>query len=127
MYRFTADTDPSAPVTLSLSYMDERLGGVDESSLRIYRRDDSNGKWALIGGTVDTVNNTVTAPVTQLGMFALAPALPTGALTFQLSAGVLPADGVSIVTAAASDLRLNNGSAAGTDGCSRSRRPEWKW
>ncbi|MFH1107756.1 MAG: carboxypeptidase regulatory-like domain-containing protein [Planctomycetota bacterium] len=112
IYRFTADADPAVPVVLSLSYRDERLGDVDELSLRIYRRDDSNGKWALIGGTVDTVNNIITAPVTQLGIFALAPALPTGQLTFQLNAGSAPADGLTTVTAEASDLRVNNGAAS---------------
>ncbi|MBN1490715.1 MAG: carboxypeptidase regulatory-like domain-containing protein [Phycisphaerae bacterium] len=113
MYRFIPDTDPSAPVTVTMTYQDDKVAGLDEASLRIYRLDDTNDLWELIGGTVDTAANTVTASTESLGVFALAPPLPTGKLTFQLSATLLPADGTSTATADASGLLLNNGAAMG--------------
>jgi hypothetical protein len=109
IYSFTADSDPAVPVTLSLGYQDEELGAVDESTLRIYRHDDETGKWALIGGVVDAVNNIVTAEITQLGRFALAPPMPTGTISFELDMSMAPADGATIVTAEAANLLLNNG------------------
>ncbi|MBI4581085.1 MAG: hypothetical protein HY718_15380 [Planctomycetes bacterium] len=113
MYRFSADSNPTQPVTLQLSYQDEQIVGFAEEDLRVYRRDDENQKWELLGGAVDTVANTVTVSVTQLGVFALAPPLPTGTLNFTPSQTTVPADGTSTVTAEVGNLLLNNGSAAG--------------
>jgi hypothetical protein len=66
-----------------------------------------------MGGQVDTNTNTVTISVSRLGVFALAPALPTGELLFQLSQPAVPADGTATVTAEATNLQLNDGNAAG--------------
>ena len=112
MYRFTSDTDLLQPVTLAMTYQDANVVGIDESTLRIYNLDESSNRWELIGGQVDTTTNTITVSVSRLGVFAIAPALPTGEPLFQLSQSVVPADGTTTVTAEANTLLLNNGQAA---------------
>jgi len=113
MYRFTPGEDLAAPATLTLRYRDEHVAGFSEADLQIYRTDDALAGWELIGGTVDTGANAVTASVAELGLFALAPPLPAGELAFQLSDLVLPADGSSTMSAEAGSLLLNNGTPAG--------------
>ncbi|MFH2035239.1 MAG: FlgD immunoglobulin-like domain containing protein [Candidatus Zixiibacteriota bacterium] len=47
---------------------DQSLG--DEATLAVYHWVDGITGWTLIGGTVDTVQNTIYAPVTQTGVYA---------------------------------------------------------
>lgn len=52
---------------------DLKLGDMylgDESSLAVYHWIDAITGWTLIGGTVDTVQNTIYAPITQTGVYA---------------------------------------------------------
>jgi hypothetical protein len=85
---------------------------LNETDLRIYHLPDGTNRWRFIGGTVNTISNTVTANITNLGTFAVAPPLPTGELQLQPSTNTLPADGASLLTVTASNLLLNTGGSA---------------
>lgn len=47
----------------------ENLSG-DESYLRIYKWNDTSLEWSLLGGNVDTLENTVTSAITSTGVYA---------------------------------------------------------
>ncbi len=85
---------------------------MDKADLRIYRLSDTTNQWVLVGGTVDTVSNIVTVAITNLGTYAVAPPLPTGALQLQPSTNALPADGLSQMTVTVTNLMLNTGNVA---------------
>ncbi|MBN1385209.1 MAG: fibronectin type III domain-containing protein, partial [Elusimicrobia bacterium] len=59
------------PVTLTMVYFDDVVtsAGVDESKLRMYWY--NNGSWKPLGGTVDTVMNTVSAKTSRFSKYAL--------------------------------------------------------
>ena len=80
--------------------------------MRIYRLADNTNQWVLVGGTVDMVSNLVSAAITNLGTYALAPPLPTGSLWLQPSTNSLTADGVSQMTVVVTNLLLNTGGSA---------------
>ena len=63
---------------LTIKYDPVELGSLDENSLGMYWEDKQNKKWVYIGGVVDTVNHSVTAPINHLSLFTLAPAMPYG-------------------------------------------------
>jgi hypothetical protein len=80
--------------------------------LGIYRLDDNTDRWLLVGGTVDMVSNIVTATITNLGTYALAPPLPIGDLWLLPSTNLLTADGLSQMTVRVTNLLLNTGMSA---------------
>ena len=60
----------SKPATLVLNYSTRSLPvGTVETALRVYNL--VNHKWTLVGGTVNTVNKTVTTTITRAGTYAL--------------------------------------------------------
>jgi len=59
------------PVTLTFSYNDSDISGLDESTLAIYYWDEDSSQWVEVGGTVDAGNNTITATVNHFTMFAI--------------------------------------------------------
>lgn len=62
----------SDPVTITISYLDSDVSGLDESTLAPYRWGTDDTSWQLISGaTVDTTNNEVTFSTTQFSSFAL--------------------------------------------------------
>jgi hypothetical protein len=66
----TAVTSFEEPITLTLSYEDSDVDGIDEATLVIYRWDGAT--WtALLGCTVDTNANTVTCTTTNFSLFGL--------------------------------------------------------
>ncbi len=77
------DISPSSSpyqVTLSICYLDSEVAGLDESNLKLYRYTGS--AWEDKGGTVDTVNNCVTATgVTALSRWTIATGMPSNAPT----------------------------------------------
>ena len=112
IYRFASSNTFSGTATLSIAYSDADVAGLNPPDLRIYQLPDGSNYWQLVGGTVDTVSNTVTATITNLGMFAVAPPMPTGNLLLIPSTNALPADGVSQMSVVVSNLMLNTGSVA---------------
>jgi hypothetical protein len=112
VFRFESTNAFHGTGTLTMAYTDASVAGLKESDLRIYRQSDLANGWVLVGGTVDTVSNIVAATITNLGTFAIAPPLPTGDLQLILSTNALLADGVSQMTAVATNLMLNTGGVA---------------
>ena len=56
-------------VTITLTYTDAQVVGLDEASLKIYRRDGT--KWVVLPSTVNTATNTITATTTSFSYFAI--------------------------------------------------------
>ena len=112
VFRFESTNSFHGTGALAMAYTDASVAGLEESNLRIYRLSDDTNRWVLVGGAVDTVSNIVTATITNLGTYAIAPPLPTGELQLILSTNALPADGVSQMTAVVTNLMLNTGGVA---------------
>jgi hypothetical protein len=112
VYRFTSTNAFNGTATLTIAYNPTDITGLDPTQLQIYQLPDGTNRWRLIGGVVNTVSNTVTATITNLGTYAIAPLLPTGDLQLILSTNALTADGVSTMTVIVTNLMLNNGNVA---------------
>lgn len=112
IYRFASSNAFNGSATLTISYSAADVAGLNPADLRIYQLPDGTNRWQLIGGVVDTVSNTVSAVITNLGTYALAPPLPTGDLQLIVSTNSLPADGMSQMTAVVTNLVLNTGDIA---------------
>jgi len=92
---------------LTIKYDPIELGNLDENSLGMYWEDKENKRWVFIGGIIDTVYNTVTAPITKLSLFTLAPAMPYGEFGMHATPDSIYADSIS-VTKVVSDSIFNN-------------------
>ncbi len=92
---------------MTIVYDQAEVDSLDESSLGMYWEDKTNHIWNYIGGVIDTVNNTVTAPITQLSLFTLAPAMPFGPFGLNATPDTIYADSVS-VSIVISDTIYNN-------------------
>jgi hypothetical protein len=79
----------------------------------MYRELKDKHEFKFIGGLVDTVANTVTAQIDTLGLFTLAPRLPSGTIELIPLPGTLPADSASVSTITSDTLRNNDGSLVG--------------
>ena len=112
VYRFTSTNAFNGSATLTISYNPTDVAGLDPTQLQIYQLPDGTNRWQLVGGAVDTVSNTVTVTITNLGTFAIAPPLPTGNLQLVPSTNDLPADGASTMTVVVTNLMLNNRNVA---------------
>jgi len=112
VYRFTSTNAFNGSATLTIPYNPTDVAGLDPTQLQIYQLPDGTNRWQLVGGVVDTVSNTVTVTITNLGTFAIAPLLPTGNLQLVPSTNNLPADGASTMTVVVTNLMLNNGNVA---------------
>jgi hypothetical protein len=112
IYHFGSTNSLIGTATLSISYGSADVTGLDPTTFQIYQLPDGTNRWQLVGGTVNMVSNTVTATITNLGTYAVAPPLPTGTLQLQLSTNRLPADGVSQMTVTVTNLVLNTGNSA---------------
>ena len=112
IYRFESTNSFDGTGTLTISYTAGDVSGLNPADLRIYYLPDGTNRWQLVGGTVNVASNTVTAVVSQLGTYAIAPPLPTGDLKLVSSTNALSADGVSQMTITVTNLMLNNGGVA---------------
>jgi hypothetical protein len=112
VYRFASTNVFSGTATLTISYTNTDITGLDPTQFQIYQLPDGTNRWQLMGGSVDTNTETVTVTITNLGTFAIAPPLPTGDLQLILSANALPADGTSQMTMTITNLMLNTGNVA---------------
>lgn len=73
-YQFTPEGEPLAePGELTITYTDEEIVelGISEDSLRISYWDTKESRWVSVGGTIDAVNNSVTAAITALHLYAI--------------------------------------------------------
>ena len=64
-----AVTTFSSPVTLTFTYTDSQISGLNESTLTVYRWNGT--QWVALTGTVNADNNTITATTTQFSKFAV--------------------------------------------------------
>jgi hypothetical protein len=112
VYRFQCTNSFNGTATLTISYSSGDVAGLNPTDLRMYYLPDGTNRWQLVGGTVNLVSNTVSASITNLGTYAVAPPLPTGLLWLQPSTNPLPADGVSQMTVVVTNLLLNTGGSA---------------
>ena len=112
IYRFESTNSLNGKATLTISYADDEVSGLNPADLRIYYLPDGTNRWQLVGGTVDVASNTVSTVISQLGTYAVAPPLPTGDMQLVPSTNALVADGVSQMTVLVSNLMLNTGSVA---------------
>ena len=112
VYRFQCTNSFSGTATLTISYTPSDVSGLNPADLRIYYLPDGTNRWQLVGGTVNLASNTVSAVISKLGTYALAPPLPTGDLQLVPSTTALAADGVSQMTITVTNLVLNTGSVA---------------
>jgi hypothetical protein len=92
---------------LTIVYDPSELNGIDENSLGMYWEDKENKRWVYVGGVVDIQNKTVTASVTKLGLFTLAPAMPYGQFGLNADPDRIYADS-NTVTTVVSDPIYNN-------------------
>lgn len=58
-------------VTLTFTYTDEEIAGLDETSLQIYFWDEATSSWVAFGGDVDVDNNTITRKTSHFTTFAI--------------------------------------------------------
>lgn len=56
-------------LTLTFKYSDSDIAEIKEGTLKVYYWDTALSKWVSIGGTVDAVNNTITATVNHFTLF----------------------------------------------------------
>ncbi len=110
--RFDSTNEFTGTATLTLNYSDTDIAGLNEADLRIYRLGDGSNHWQLVGGVVNALSNTVTATITNLGTFAIAPPLPSGNLVLSVASNTLSADGLATSLITVSNLMLNNGQVA---------------
>jgi len=99
------------PATLSISYQDEEIGDWDEDYFKMYRWDSNDSRWELIGGTVDTVANKVTASIDRFGNYTLGARVPYGRYTFDDDPNSVEADGTSVITWTSEPLLYNDNTA----------------
>ncbi|WP_045029236.1 cohesin domain-containing protein, partial [Draconibacterium sediminis] len=112
--------EPYGTILLDTAYMcikydPSELGDIDENTLGMYYEDKANKKWVYVGGVVDLVDHSVTAPVEQLGLFTLAPSMPYGEFGLYSTPDSIYADSVS-VSSITSSLIMNNDSSIVADG-----------
>jgi hypothetical protein len=109
----------SAPAQLTLSYQGASLTGLDENSIAMYRFNEQRRDWDPVGGTLDLVNKTVSAAVSDLGTYTLGPTMPAGTLTWSIVSSSLgdPANptSVSTIRLVSNTVLLNSGSSVPAD------------
>ncbi len=112
VYQFESTNEFSGSATLEIPYSDEEIAGLNEEDLQIYHLPAGTNRWRLVDGVVNALSNTLTATITNLGTFAIAPPLPSGDLILSVASNTLPADGVATSIITVSNLMLNNGQIA---------------
>jgi len=66
-----AVTQFSKDITLSFTYTDDQIAGIDEDSLKIYTWDATTGAWLALESTIDKVTKKVTATVNHFSYFSI--------------------------------------------------------
>lgn len=93
---------------MTIIYTDSMVVDIDETRLGMYKEDKGNHSWIHIGGIVDTLNNTVTAPITDLSLYTLAPTMPIGTFSLSPSNDSIYADSISTATITSGIIYYNN-------------------
>jgi hypothetical protein len=102
----------AVPTPLVIDFTDAEVAGTDKSTLAIYMWNPTTKDWDRLGGVVDPVANTVTLPITTLGLYTVGPTMPSGdvSLTFT-DHGVVGVDASATerFTVTSGLLHLNDG------------------
>jgi hypothetical protein len=61
----------SQPVTITISYTDAQIAGLDLTSLKVYYYNSVTNQWVALSSIVNTTNKTVTASTTHFTYFAV--------------------------------------------------------
>lgn len=93
---------------MTIIYTDSMVIDIDETRLGMYKEDKGNHSWIHLGGVVDTLNNTVTAPITDLSLYTLAPTMPIGTFSLLPSNDSIYADSISTATITSGIIYYNN-------------------
>jgi hypothetical protein len=64
-------TQFNQPITLVIRYLDGDVAGIDEAALQLHYWSDAQQTWAQVPAIVDPVNNTITATLDHLTLFAI--------------------------------------------------------
>lgn len=96
--------------SISISYTDAEITGLDEASLAVYW-EDNEGIWHYLPSTVYADSNRVEAFITEFRTYTLAPRLPQGSLNLIIQPDSLAADGTSLAFITASGLCNNDGTS----------------
>lgn len=91
--------------TISISYSDAEIAGLEESSLSLYFYNASSLSWQPVASVVNTTARTVSAPTTHLSLWGIAGEKKTTTTT------VLPPAAVPPVSAATATTQVPPGSA----------------
>ena len=77
LYNYTATvgstnvTTFTKTITITMSYTNSQIQGLDESNLKIYYWNTTTSQWIALTSTVDKVNNIITATTTHFTYFAI--------------------------------------------------------
>ena len=109
IYRFESTNSFNGTGVLTIAYSPTEVVGLNPADLRMYYLSAGTNRWQLVGGTVDVVSNTVTAAITKLGTYAIAPPMPWGDVNLQSTNLNLVANGTNELLLVATNLLLNTG------------------
>ena len=76
-------TSFSIAVTITITYTDAQVAGIDESTLKLYRWDGT--QWVALTCTINTATNTITATTTSFSKFAVMTSVSTTSTTTTLA------------------------------------------
>ncbi len=105
------DRQLAAPARLTIRWLDDEITTFDESSIRIYRWNETTNLWDLVGGTVNAADNSVTTFVDRLGTYTAAPAMPAGIASVTASAQPVGPQNEPRITVTSTPLTMNVGGA----------------
>lgn len=106
----TSVTSFLSPITLTLTYLDSDVVGIDETTLVIYRYDGSNWS-ALSGCIVNAAANTITCTTSNFSVFSLFGSVATGGGGLPQDAfnpPTVPADGFKIIINGGATSTISN-------------------
>ncbi|MFZ5863145.1 MAG: transglutaminase-like domain-containing protein [Nitrospirota bacterium] len=106
----------AAAATLTIYYEPYEVASLDESSLAIYKWNTAALDWEYVGGTVTPIGTglfgSVTAQINALGLYTLAPAMPSGKFGYTATATVSSGQpATTTVHYTSQSLRMNHGGA----------------
>ena len=71
MGKIEVSTEVKNPIKVRFSYKDANLNGIDEGRIRIYKFDQNENRWKLVGGKVDRIRKRVAGWIDAGSSFAL--------------------------------------------------------
>ena len=107
IYNYTATaggaavTSFASVLTLTFTYTDAQVAGLDLTSLKVHKYDEATGTWTALATTVNTATKTITATTSSFSYFAIFGSAEAGDTTVDTTT---PAAEVSLVDTAGSAI-----------------------